>query len=141
MTEEPTTPDLVSLARHGYEAMGRGDIDAVMSVYATDAVLDMSPVGMGTHEGEEAIRRFVEAWRGSYGADYRYEQEEILVLGHGVMLSVVQEAGRLAGGKGLVEQRAAHVAIWANGKIERQTGYTDIDEGRAAAQRLAEERG
>jgi hypothetical protein len=31
--------------------------------------------------------------------------------------------------------------IWADGLIERTTLFLDIDEGRAAAERLAEERG
>jgi hypothetical protein len=31
--------------------------------------------------------------------------------------------------------------VWANGVILRGTNYTDIDEARTAAERLAEERG
>jgi hypothetical protein len=40
-----------------------------------------------------------------------------------------------------VESPMASVATWANGLIEWTTTYPDIDEGRAAAERLAEERG
>jgi hypothetical protein len=40
-----------------------------------------------------------------------------------------------------VERRVAAVAVWADGLIERLTTYTDIDEARAAAERLAEEPG
>jgi hypothetical protein len=36
--------------------------------------------------------------------------------------------------------RYAVVATWVDGMIERFTTYTNIDEGRAAAERLAEER-
>jgi hypothetical protein len=50
----------------------------------------------------------VEDWRGSY-EDYRYEEEEIFDLGHGVLLSVVRESGRLAGGNGRIEERVAHL--------------------------------
>jgi ketosteroid isomerase-like protein len=138
--EESTTPDLVRLARQGYEAMSRGDLDAVMSLFAADAVYDASAAGLGTFEGAEAVRGFVEDWRRSW-EDYRYEEEELLDLGHGVMLSVVRESGRLVGGKGRVEQRAAHLITWTNGKIERFKHYPDLDEARAAAERLAEERG
>ena len=35
----------------------------------------------------------------------------------------------------------AAVGIWVDGKNVRTTNYTDIDEARAAAERLAEERG
>jgi ketosteroid isomerase-like protein len=140
MSEESTTPDLVRLGRQAYEAMNRGDLDGVMSFFAADATYDMSAAGFETFEGAEAIRRFIEDWHRSW-EDYRYEAEEMLDLGHGVGLSVVRESGRLVGGKGRVEQRVAHLAAWTNGKIVRQTHYTDIDEARADAERLAEERG
>ena len=138
--EESTTPNLVRLARQGYEAMSRGDLDAVMSLFAADAVYDGSAGGIGTFEGAEAVRGFVEDWRRSW-EDYRYEEEELLDLGHGIMLSVVRESGRLVGGKGRVEQRVAHLTTWTNGKIEWFKHYPDPDEARAAAERLAEERG
>jgi ketosteroid isomerase-like protein len=139
MREESTTLDLVRLARQGYEAMSRGDVDAVMSLFAAEAVYDGSAAGIGTFESAEAVRGFVEDWRRSW-EDYRYEEEELLDLGHGVVLSVVRESGRLVGGKGHVEQRAAHVTTWTNGKIERFTHYPDLDEGRAAAERLVDAR-
>ena len=40
-----------------------------------------------------------------------------------------------------VEFRDARVMIWADGLIERTTAFLDIDEARAAAERLARERG
>jgi ketosteroid isomerase-like protein len=141
MPEEFTTHDAARLARQGYEAMSRGDVDGVMSVFAAGAVLDMSAAGLGTFEGAEAIRGFVEDWRRPYEADYRYEEAEFLDLGHGVLLSVVRESGRLVGGNGRIEERVAHVMTWANGKIEWYKHYPDPDEARAAAERLAKERG
>ena len=137
--EESATPDLVRLARQGYAAMSRGDLDAVMSLFAADAVYDASIVGIGTFVGAEAVRGFVEDWRRSW-EDYRYEEEELLDLGHGVMLSVVRESGRLVGGNGRVEQRAAHLITWTNAKIERFKHYPDLDEARVAAELLARER-
>jgi hypothetical protein len=44
--EESTTPDPVRLARRGSEAMSRGDLDAVMSLFAADAV-DYASAGNG----------------------------------------------------------------------------------------------
>ena len=139
MSEESTTPDLVSLARQAYGAMNRGDLDGVMSLFAADAVYDMSGAGFETFEGAEAIRGFMEDWHRSW-EDYRYEVEELVDYGHGVGLGVVCESGRLVGGEGRVEQRVAHVAAWSNGKLVRQKHYTDITEARADAERLAEER-
>jgi ketosteroid isomerase-like protein len=138
MPEESTTLDLVRLARQGYEAMSRGDVDAVVSLFAADAVYDMSAAGLETFEGAEAIRGFMEDWRRSW-EDYRYEEEELLDLGHGIVLSVLREGGRLVGGKGRVEQRVAPHRM-----DERQDRgfkhYPDPDEARTAAERLAEER-
>ena len=42
---------------------------------------------------------------------------------------------------GHVQQREAWVIAWVKGLIVQITSYTDIDEARAAAERLAEERG
>jgi ketosteroid isomerase-like protein len=140
VSEEPKTPDLVRLVRQAYDAVSRGDFDAVMSLFAADAVYDLSDAGLGTFEGEEAIRRFFEDWHGSW-EERRFEVEEFLDLGHGVVLSVIRESGRLVGGDGRVEQRLTQLATWANGKIEWLKDYRDLDEARAAAERLAEERG
>ena len=48
---------------------------------------------------------------------------------------------RLAGSTGSVQGRYGAVSIWVDGLCERVTNYADIDEARAAAKRLAEERG
>ena len=118
MIEESTTPDLVRIARQAYEAMSRGDFDAVMSLFAADAVYDLSGAGLGTFEGEEAIRGFIEDWHRSW-EDRRYEEEELLDLWHGVLLGVVRESGRLVGGHGRVEQRLAHSP---HGRTARSSG-------------------
>jgi hypothetical protein len=47
----------------------------------------------------------------------------------------------MVGGKGRVEQRVANLSIRANRKIEWLKHYPDPDEARAAAERLARERG
>ncbi len=140
MAEESTTPDLVERMRQAYDAVSRGDLDGVMSGFAADAVYDMSAAGLGTFEGAAAIRGFIEDWSRSW-EDYRYEEEELLDFGHGVVLSVLREGGSLVGGKGRVEQRVAHLTTWTNGECERLKHYPDPDEARAAAERLAQERG
>jgi hypothetical protein len=98
-----------------------------------------SAAGSETFEGAEAIKGFIEDWRRSW-EDYPYE-EELLDLGHGVVLGVLREGGRLVGGKGRVEQRVAHLTIWTNRKIGWFKHYPDPYEARAAAERLAKERG
>ena len=118
MPEESTTPDLVELTRRWFEAANRRDVDAAASFYAPDAVHD-----------------FV----GAYD-EFGVEAEQILDLGNGVTLAVVDQKGRPRGSSGEVQMRYAAVAIWVEGMIERFTTSTNIDEARAAAERLAEER-
>ena len=139
MSEKSTTPDLTELTRRFIETGNQRDLDAAMSFFAPDAVWES--MGMATgFEGIAAIRGFFEDFTGAYEA-YRVEPEEILDLGNGVTFSVIVQQGRPAGSAAHVQMRFASVTTWVDGLIERNTNYTDIDEGRVAAERLAEERG
>jgi len=66
MAEESSTPDLVELALRAAESGARGDLDAVMSLFADDAVWDLAAAGLGTFAGSAAIRGFLEDWGGSF---------------------------------------------------------------------------
>jgi ketosteroid isomerase-like protein len=140
MTEKSTTPDVVELTRRAVEAAERGDWDAVVSFFAPHAVWDMSPQSLGVFEGRPAIRGFFEDWWRAY-EELAVEVDEVLDFGNGVGVRVITQRGRLAGGGGEVSQRSADVFLWVDGLIERVTAYLDIDAARAAADRLAEERG
>ena len=139
MSEDSTTPDLVELTRRAFEAANRRDFDVLMSFFASDAVWEGAGLGT-TFEGLAAIRGFWEDWFPSYG-ELGIEQEEILDLGNGVVFAVLIQKARLVGGSGEVRLRYAAVGVWADGLVVRVTNYTDVDEARAAAERLAEERG
>ena len=67
--------------------------------------------------------------------------EEVRDLGGGVAFSVFIQRGRPRSATGWVQLRAASVTIVVDGLTERTTLYLDIDQARAAAERLAEERG
>jgi ketosteroid isomerase-like protein len=140
MSEESTTPDLVERQKRLTEVANRRDLDATMAFYAPDGVYDMSPVGMGVFEGQAAARGFIEDWWASY-EEHEFEAEETLDLGNGVGFRVLIQTGRPVGSSGEVELRYAAVSVWEDGLIVRVTNYTDIEEARAAAERLAEERG
>jgi ketosteroid isomerase-like protein len=137
MPEESATPDLAELGRRIQQAATRRDFDLMMSFYAPDAVVDAE--GMGTFEGRAAIRGFFEDMVGSFD-QYVTEQDEVLDLGNGVGFSVSCQSGRPGGSVGRVQQRYASVTERTEGLIVRQTFYSDIDEARAAAEHLAEER-
>ncbi len=139
MPAESTTPDLVKLSREAFEAADRRDFDVFMSIYAPDAVLES--IGMGTSfEGVAAIRGFFEDFTGAY-EEYGVEPEEILEMGNGVVFAVIVQQGRLVASSAHVQMRFASVAVFANGALVRNTLYTDVEQARAAAERLAQERG
>ena len=139
MSQESTTPDLVELTRRAVEARNAGDIDAAMSFCAHDAVYDARRVGLRL-EGREAIRGFAEQWSSVY-KEVKIEVQEGRDLGHGVMFTVISQRGRLPNTTAWVQEAFPVVSIWADGPVQRLTSYTDTDEARAAAERLAQERG
>ena len=136
MADESTAPDVVELTRLAFEALNRRDIDAVVGFFAPDGVLDGRAAG-GLYEGRQAIRGFLDDWFSSF-AELRMEIEESTVLDDGVMLAVVKQEGRPVGVDGQVHQREGWVICWsADGLLVRVTTLPDIDEARAAAERLA----
>jgi ketosteroid isomerase-like protein len=139
MPEEATMPDPVELTRRAFVAVNQGDLDAVMSFFAPDAVLDGR---VEVLEGRAAIRGFLDVWFGSF-AELRMEAEELdLVVNDEVVLAVVSQEGLLVDVDRQVHQREGWVIHWsAEGLILHLTALPDIDEARAAAERLAESRG
>jgi ketosteroid isomerase-like protein len=138
--EESRTPDLAERARLNLDAFNRRDFDEVMRFVASDAVFDMSAAGMGTLEGVAAIRGFYEDWIGSY-EEYRAEIDEFVDFGNGVTLAVLNLKGRPLGSSGEVRLRYATVGTTVENLTVHMTNYIDIDEARAAAERLAQEQG
>jgi ketosteroid isomerase-like protein len=140
MPEESTTPDLVELVRQALEAENEGDFDRMLSRFATDAVWDASPQGGFVFEGRGAIREAMVDWFGVY-EEIDAHNEELSDLGNGVTLVVQVQRARLPGSPALVDMRVALLMTWNGDVVQRVTTYADIDQARAAAERLAEGRG
>src|SRR5438270_12444369 len=138
MPDESTTPDLLELARRYVEAASRRDFDAVEGFYAPDVVFRGAE--LGTFEGRAAARGVVEDICGPY-EEFRAETEEILDIGFGIIFAVIVARGRFVGSRAEVRFRFASVSIWTEGLLVHITNYIDVDEARAAAERLAQERG
>jgi ketosteroid isomerase-like protein len=105
-----------------------------------DIVLDTAGYGMGTFKGREAAIGFFKDWTSSF-EDLKIEADEILDLGHGVVLTVYHQEGRPLGASKYVRVRSALVTLWVDGVIVRNTAYPDIDQAHADAERLAQDRG
>ena len=67
--------------------------------------------------------------------------EDPVDLVNGVTFAIVRSSARLLGSTGYVQQREGVLAVWVDGVIKSQVFWQDIDQARAAAERLAEERG
>jgi ketosteroid isomerase-like protein len=126
----------VELVRGLVGALDRCDVDSVASLQAPDAVLEAA---VGHFEGVAAIRGFIEDWLANY-EEFAATLEEVQELGNGVTFSVIRQQGRLVGSSGHVQLWNAMVNVWVDGVIARTITGPDIDEGRAAAKRVAEER-
>jgi ketosteroid isomerase-like protein len=137
MSEESTSVDLV---RGFLESADRGELEESLRFYSTDAVFDMSPVGLGVYEGREAIRRFYEDWLRAY-EDSQILVEEVVQLDEGIVLAVFRQDARPTGSSHRVRVRTTWVYEWVAGTVVRVTNYPATDQARAAAERLAEERG
>ena len=93
-------------------------------------------------EGVAAIRSFGEEWLVAF-EEYAVQPEEILDLGNGVVFAVTRQNVRPAGSTSgaLLQEVWVYAFVWLEGMLVRGSVYPDPDEGRAAAERLAEDRG
>jgi hypothetical protein len=91
------------------------------------------------YEGAEAVGAFLEEYWGAF-EELSFALEEFLDFGAGVTLSVIRQDARPAGSAAHIQAREAHVTEWVGETVVRATVYVDIDEARAAAERLAGER-
>ena len=76
-----------------------------------------------------------------YGLATKAAAQELLDLGKGVSFSVTVQKGRLVASSGYVQTRLASVVLRDGDLIVRIVSFLDINQPRAAAERLAEERG
>jgi hypothetical protein len=74
--------------------------------------------------------------------ELKFEGEEVTDLGSGVGLLVAAYRARPRQSAGtFFQMRLAAVVTRSDGLVDRLISYTDLDEARAAAEGLAEERG
>lgn len=135
-SEEGTTPHLLELVGDFLGALERRGYEQAMRHFGPDPVWDMSAVGTGVFTGPKAIRGLLEDWIGSY-EEWTCEAEEVLDLGRGIVLTMLNERGRPLGSSGRVQLRYALVVALTDSLIVHATSYLDVDAARAAAERFA----
>jgi ketosteroid isomerase-like protein len=136
---EPAREGPERLLREHIEAATSRDFGAAVGVFAQGAVWDRSPVGQEVIEGRDAIRAFIEDWNAVFD-DYVLGLEEFHDLGGGVTFVLMSQRGRPRTGGGFVEEPYAAVVLWEDGLIARVAVYPQLDDARAAAERIVRSR-
>jgi ketosteroid isomerase-like protein len=140
MADESATPDLVELWQEANKSFNERDLDAAVRFYAPDAVLDATRTIGSALRGRVEIRSSYEDWFAAY-EELKVALEEPFDLGNGVAFGIARQEGRLHGSTRYVQQREGVITLWAEGLVTNQVFYQDIDEARAVAERLVQERG
>src|ERR1700730_4394860 len=120
--EGDASPDTL-LTLRAFEHVKRRDWDSVLSLTASDAVWDMTPVGLGTYQGHKRARQLWEEWSGAY-EEWDINVEEIEDLGNGVVLVVNHQQGRLVGSSGRVHARGTFLFRRIDGSRRRRSSRT-----------------
>ena len=116
--------DPEALARAVKEAMSAGDLEAVLALYADDAVLDLG--AMGRISGKEELRGF---FQDRFSHHATWETSDYQVEGNAVTFKSRYSSDRM---RSLgVTLEATEVIVIENGKIATDT-WTATDESMAA---------
>ncbi|HZB04332.1 MAG TPA: nuclear transport factor 2 family protein [Actinomycetota bacterium] len=110
------------LARRGYDAFTRGDMQAVSDVFADDIVWHVggrSPLA-GDYRGKDEVLGFLAKTMELSGGTFRVEIHDVLANEEHVTVLVVARAERE--GKTL-EDRQAHVLHVKDGKVTEYWGH------------------
>lgn len=110
-----------------------------MSFYAPDCTFESAPLGTRFRR-VAAIRDFHADWLSVYD-ELAVEFDEVLDQGNGVILAVARQTARPVGSTGRVSSRLGFIFEWADGTVAHVMVHYDIEEARAVAERVAEERG
>ncbi|MFC4949712.1 nuclear transport factor 2 family protein [Pseudonocardia sp. GCM10023141] len=116
-------PSNIDIIRDGYEAFGRGDVPAVLAIFADDIewyAPDELPGG-GTFHGPGEVAGFFGALPGIYD-DLRVEPDRLLDAGDQV-IAEGHHRGRIGGQP--FEVGFAHVWTLAGGRVVRFREYMD----------------
>ena len=122
----------------GYQAINRGDLDVLLTVYHADVVTSFDPTSgltppdlAGEHRGHDGFRVLWDHWNAVWD-ELRFEPQELIDAGDR-MLVTVEMSGRGVGSG--VETKMTYFELYAlrDGRIERHDNFVE----RAAAMSAA----
>jgi ketosteroid isomerase-like protein len=116
-------------------AADRADFDAILAVYAPDAVWVVVDADL-RFEGVDAIRGLWQEWYGGY-EDFRVQPREITDYGAGIVLALIEQGGHPTGSSAVLRENIALLYEWSRGRVVRVSMYFRSEDARAAAERRA----
>jgi ketosteroid isomerase-like protein len=130
--------DLRELTRTAFAAWNDRRFDEVLRFFHEDAVWDMTPFGLAgvtEYHGHAGLKRFFEEWLEVF-PDSSIEVEQVEVREPWTLAVVAQQ---VSGGTSHtpVPFRYGGVGRWRDGRLELVRNHPDLDEARAAFDRLA----
>jgi ketosteroid isomerase-like protein len=124
----------VELARQGFEAFNRGDMEAVVEFLHPDVEIHASgEVGEpGVYHGRDGFLEWNRVWMDAWG-EFKVELEQIEELDAENILVHVLQSGRGRGSGVEVSQRVTYLFTVRDGYAARLHIYADRDSAVAAA--------
>jgi hypothetical protein len=140
MPETAEEGHLAEVIRRGFRTLTEEGVDAWIEEFTVpDFVWDVESMGLGLYEGRAAYREFFDDWVSSY-EEWFSEPEQIEEFAEDVTVQALRQGGRLRGSQQWVELRWAQVCLWEGNRVRRAVNYSTLDEARAAAEAMAENR-
>ena len=133
----------IELAKRALDAFNSGDVEKMIEL--ADEALEWRPAFGGATGGATAYHGhdgFREYWRGTQEIfdHFRFEPEQFIDDGNSLVV-IGRGSGRAKGSGIEIDQPFAMLWKIRGGKAVFGQTFTDPDEARAAAERLAQERG
>ena len=121
----------VEILRQGYEALSRGDVDAVLEICDPDVEFHLPEGGIntGTLRGHRALKEFLEGYIDAF-EPFRMEPERFLEADDQVVV-VLRVVGRGRGSGLEVDVRPAHLWTMDSGRAVRIQAFTESEHGAA----------
>ena len=113
------------ILRQGYDDFAKGDVPAVLDVFAEDITLHIpgSNLVSGDHSGKEEVVRFFERLMELSGGTFSVSAHEIFDNGDGTVVALCTLDGERDGRRGTFDT----VQVWsfADGKATRMREFND----------------
>jgi ketosteroid isomerase-like protein len=135
-------PDWTEQGIGWWEALGRGDMDAALTLAHPDLEIHIGPGFPFAVTEAHGAERFRELWVGMQDSfdSFELEPEELSDEGGGVGLATIRFHARGAGSGAEVSGRFYFVGLFRRGLLARGEMHLDRDEAVAATTRLRDGR-